>query len=542
MNCLPVIEMEMRSAARRKWTFVLRLLFALTGGAACLLVLLLPPLAPVPKGQTMLVLLSYLSLSYCLLAGGFLTADSVSSEKREGTLGLLFLTPLSGMDIVLGKMVCHGLQMFYGLCAVFPVFFLPVLAGSVTWAEVSRISLALVLALVLGASIGVVISVLVTESWKAMMATLSVVLLLAAVPMLYLMARRTFLGSAGGLNGFPQFSPLLTVHSGFDSSYNSRAGPGLFWGSVLACGGLSLALVLASGWLLETVFSIQGHPAAKSRERFAGQRGPLPVCERNPYEWALLRSAGGARSIGVLIWGLLLLFAVMLPVSVLSNHGEEGFTTAFFTALAIHLVAKLRFAIEATRQVNDDHLSGAMELLLVTTLPQESILQGHERALRRLSLKPLALLIFINFALELCVLLFPENLHMDSDATVMFTLLFLGGMVLALADFSALRWLALWHALRAGSHVKAALGAFKSAMLLPWLGMALIMAITTSNQVRISGFVALFSVWIVGCLLYDSILIRWTGNRLNIGLRRVASERVTDAQRPVGSLPSSFSP
>jgi ABC-type transport system involved in cytochrome c biogenesis permease component len=39
----------------------------------------------------------------------------VSSEKREGTLGLLFLTPLTGMDIVLGKMACHSLQLGYGV-------------------------------------------------------------------------------------------------------------------------------------------------------------------------------------------------------------------------------------------------------------------------------------------------------------------------------------------------------------------------------------------------------------------------------------------
>jgi hypothetical protein len=121
--------MELRSASRRKWTFTLRLLFALAGVGACLVVLMLPRLGAREKGRTMLVILSYLSLGFCLTVGGFLTADCVSSEKREGTLGLLFLTPLRGIDIVLGKMVCHGMQVLYGLCAMFPVFFLPLLAG-----------------------------------------------------------------------------------------------------------------------------------------------------------------------------------------------------------------------------------------------------------------------------------------------------------------------------------------------------------------------------------------------------------------------------
>ena len=41
--------------------------------------------------------LSYLALAVCLLEGVRQTADCVSEEKREGTLGLLFLTDLKGL-------------------------------------------------------------------------------------------------------------------------------------------------------------------------------------------------------------------------------------------------------------------------------------------------------------------------------------------------------------------------------------------------------------------------------------------------------------
>src|SRR5689334_8701822 len=193
MNCLPVIEMEMRSASRRSWTFTLRLLFALAGTATCLVVLALPRLAAREKGQTMLLILSYLSLGFCLTVGGFLTADCVSSEKREGTLGLLFLTPLQGMDIMLGKMVCHGLQMLYGLCAAFPAFFLPLLAGGVTWGEVGRVVLALALSLLLAQSVGILVSVLSMEARQAMMTTFSTVVLMAALPMILWLLWKIFL-------------------------------------------------------------------------------------------------------------------------------------------------------------------------------------------------------------------------------------------------------------------------------------------------------------------------------------------------------------
>jgi len=254
-------------------------------------------------------------------------------------------------------------------------------------------------------------------------------------------------------------------------------------------------------------------------------RLPEPgVLERNPYEWTLMRTAREAGSLGLLTHALVLSFAVMLVASVATSHWQAGFITAFFTAFAIHLLTKLRFAVEATRQINVDRQSGALELLLVTTLPNNGILEGHKRALRTLARKPMVLLIGLNLLLEMCVLLCPETLHMDPEATLMFSTFFLGGMVLAAADFSALRCLGLLHGLRAPGHVRAALGAFSSTMLLPWIGMGLILAVVSSTNPRPTGFAAILSLWTVVCLLYDWFLARSASTQLQAGLRRLASE------------------
>jgi ABC-type transport system involved in cytochrome c biogenesis permease component len=53
----------------------------------------------------------------------------LTREKREGTLGLLFLTDLKGHDVVLGKLLSTSIPSFYGLIATFPVLSLPLLAG-----------------------------------------------------------------------------------------------------------------------------------------------------------------------------------------------------------------------------------------------------------------------------------------------------------------------------------------------------------------------------------------------------------------------------
>jgi ABC-type Na+ efflux pump permease subunit len=81
-----------------------------------------------PSGQTgryIFGVLAGLQLLYCLVYGRRATADSISHEKREGTLGLLFLTDLKGHDIVLGKLAATSLRGFYGLLAVFPVLAVP---------------------------------------------------------------------------------------------------------------------------------------------------------------------------------------------------------------------------------------------------------------------------------------------------------------------------------------------------------------------------------------------------------------------------------
>src|SRR5205807_9922791 len=93
------------------------------------------------RAQALFYTISGLTFAYSLLAGIFTTADCLSEEKRDGTLGLLFLTDLKGYDIVLGKLAATSLNAFYGLLAIFPVMAIPLLAGGVAGAEFWRVVL-----------------------------------------------------------------------------------------------------------------------------------------------------------------------------------------------------------------------------------------------------------------------------------------------------------------------------------------------------------------------------------------------------------------
>lgn len=54
-------------------------------------------------GKGLFNTLTWLSLAATLSVGMFFTSDCLSEEKREGTIGFLFLTDLRGYDIVLGR-------------------------------------------------------------------------------------------------------------------------------------------------------------------------------------------------------------------------------------------------------------------------------------------------------------------------------------------------------------------------------------------------------------------------------------------------------
>src|SRR5206468_6387920 len=129
--------------SRRRATYRLRFLLALAVLVIWFFLLVLGrssvPLAE--RGQMLFTAIGVLALGFCMLAGVFLTADCLSEEKREGTLGLLFLTELKGYDIVLGKLAAASVHALFGLVAVFPVLALPLLMGGVSGAEFARVIL-----------------------------------------------------------------------------------------------------------------------------------------------------------------------------------------------------------------------------------------------------------------------------------------------------------------------------------------------------------------------------------------------------------------
>jgi ABC-type transport system involved in multi-copper enzyme maturation permease subunit len=134
MTVLPVIDRELRAQSRLAYTYHLRVLGAAAALFVCLLFSLSHPLVHALGGELFARLNQTVFFSIWIIVP-LLCADCISRERREGTIGLLFLTPLSARDVVLAKGFVHGLRAFSLLLAALPIITIPLFLGGVAGSD-----------------------------------------------------------------------------------------------------------------------------------------------------------------------------------------------------------------------------------------------------------------------------------------------------------------------------------------------------------------------------------------------------------------------
>jgi hypothetical protein len=191
----PLVERELRAGARRPLFYWLRGLLALAAGFQGYELLdrfvMGPPPAPgmpwvapsvtLINGATLLHQMAWLLFLATLLMS-LVSADSITRERREGTLGLLLLTDLTPREIVWGKMLSCGLTTFLVLLGSVPALMFPVLAGGVTGSEAALTGLGLLNTLFVVLAAGLWMSTVFRERRYAVPATLGLVGALAFGP------------------------------------------------------------------------------------------------------------------------------------------------------------------------------------------------------------------------------------------------------------------------------------------------------------------------------------------------------------------------
>jgi ABC-type transport system involved in cytochrome c biogenesis permease component len=470
MTFLPIVDRELRVAARRHSTYWVRLLLATAAIVISFFLYIGNARTPRPRvGEEIFGGLSFLALVYGLASGRRFTADCLSEEKREGTLGLLFLTDLKGYDVVLGKLVATSVNAFFGLLAIFPVLALPILIGGVTQGEFWRTLLVLVDTFLLSLAIGVYVSVWSWDARQAAGANLLLLLVIMALPAAAAGAIAYFSANNVVVHELLFSCPVYAFFYGFE--FNYKTNPDRFWWSV--------GIIHFLTWLLVALASLRapycwqdkiaGAGKVRWRERWqqwvyggpeqrqALRRRLLPM---NAFCWLASRARWKPKLVWIFL-GFVGCWWLYLRLKMEMNWWDESL--GFTAALMLNSVFKLWIAIEAGQRLAEEQKMGTLELLLSTPLNEGEVVRGQLIALQRQFLKPLIVCIGV----ELLFIIGISRYSTESAARV----LSFGfrGLLLLLADITALIWVGLSSALTSKSPNHASISTISRVMILPWV-------------------------------------------------------------------------
>ena len=412
MRFLSVADRELRCAARHQSTYRTRwVTAALFLGLLLWLMWAFHGLGSRQAGPSIFKAFSVLAFLYCLFLSAARTADCISAERREGTLGLLFLTNLNSSEIVAGKLCSHVLGSVYGLMALFPMLALPLLLGGVTFGCFWRTVLAVLNGMLFGLAAGFLVSVLCKRQFTALALTLGLTLGLCGGLLLGAAAAASY-GPTHALAGVAAFSPFYTL-------FAAQSTPGLgtihFWRSIAAVAGLSIAglslttLLLARTWrdrpkCPRTWLAFRPRRSARptpSAGRVALRRRLLAI---NPAFWLAARqrvSAPGFMIVAVVLVGLTVYLAAPYFGRVMSGplwaKPVLGQLFAWFwVGLVIHGLVLYYAAMCAAQPLAEAKASGALELLLSTPIGERTLSRGLWLAYWRRMAFPVLLAVLVH--------------------------------------------------------------------------------------------------------------------------------------------------
>ncbi|HTL17494.1 MAG TPA: hypothetical protein VL793_09665 [Patescibacteria group bacterium] len=447
MTLLPIVDRELRVRARGRANYWTRFCVGLTAVLICLesmqsSIFSTPSMMGSFVFNGIVGAAFLVSCSACLLA-----ADAISAERREGTLGLLFLTRVRVLDVLVGKIGSIGLAAVCGLLAFLPVLMLPVLAGGITGGEAARKGLGLLDGLFLALAVGLFSSAAESERFRAVRGAVVLMVLLILIPFFAYVGRAPGLFFYAGL-----FSPLVLLVRAGDLAYTSA--PGLYWISLLSVQVVTWALLVYTALRLRKAVArdnagqdfLRRDSRQKARAVGLGVWQPEKA-DASPVEWLVYRQYG----VHAGIWALAILALACnhwVPVVRQAQGIPAG---PFFLAVASPLgtVAGLMGAVVvawmASRFFIGVRRSGDLELLLTTPIGAGTVVDDQWRILKRLFVWP---------ALCMQAPMLPELLMgVSAASTSEFHpgMLFLNLLTVGNAFFgtAALCWLGLWFGLRA---------------------------------------------------------------------------------------------
>ncbi len=527
MRVLPIVERELRVAARRRsafWTRVAAAAIAVVTGATQLW-FSGDWTAAASLGRAIFETLVFFAFAFCLASGPVFTADVLSEEKREGTLGLLFLTDLRAYDIVLGKLTAASVTAVFSLLAVVPVLALSLLLGGVSLAEFGRMVLVLANALWFSLAVGMAMSALCQEMRSAFALTGFVLFLVA-------MVLPWFLDAWAGRPSLVRdvlatLTPVGALMAAPAASFATD--PAAFWSALAGTHAEAWLFLVAAGrftaraWREQTAFRLSDRWQQRWLALVLGERGGRlslrrRLLDRNPVLWLGSRH----RLKRTLLWGL---FAALLAAWMVARLvvGWDGWSAGMTLLVAFFLQATLKWlaASEAAFRFSEDRRCGALELLLTTGLDETQIVRGSLAAMRRLFDVPVIALLLVETGM-----LFSGSGGPGGQIDDWFPAAV--AMVLFVADMPTLALAGMWYSVSGRRPQYASLRAIFRVLFVPWLVFLAVLFV-----VGVWSWVVVAVLWVSVCAANNWLVWTSVRPRLRREFRAAAAGQLRHAESVV---------
>lgn len=511
----PIVERESRVASRQPVTYWSR--FGAGAGAMGLgfwSLLMSGRASPSEVGANMFGTVAACLFLYIVVAGTLVTCDCVSEEKRDGTLGLLFLTDLKGYDIVFGKLSATSLRILYGVIATFPILAIPILLGGVSYGQFWRVVLTALNLLFFSLATGILASSLCRSGSKA--AGLAALIgggLMALTPFLVMLhvLRKPMLLFSPGLNCFASFDNISRSTPSRYFCINALVTHFYAWAFLIAA-----CRIVPRSWRDEDVTSPRKFRFKLPkffRKEVWKKSSRSSVAMENPYHWRCTPSPGSRRALWCLLAALLLII-YLLDVS---SGAMMGVLLVYLPAI-VSLIVKCWASFQSSRQFNEDRRSGGLELLLSTPLSETEIVNGQHRAFRK---QFLPIIVFVLFIITVHWLSMSKLKWTERNEVAFFYAVI--GFTL-ITDLWALSWVGLWTGLIARTSNRAATGAMIRILIVPSVVAVFILGAVESSS-RFHSAYSVFTIWGFVSLLFGIAFSEVARNKLATEFRsRVAQQ------------------
>jgi ABC-type Na+ efflux pump permease subunit len=395
---MPVIIRELRASSHNPFTYWLRVIAGAVGVLAFYLAMEKSSDTSSAEASASIFLLLHLALVIVLaIWAPISTSDCIAREKREGTLGLLFLTELNDKGIVVGKALIQIIRGLVVWLSVIPILAIPLLLGGLQVIDICSAVFMEACVALLGIASGLIATVKCKNRKTAMILAFAIflgfaLLFMGIILLLWMPFWPPRVITSIQEHPLMWFLPPIFAITSF--------GGGELLSKVLTAIGpsqgtwLGLLFVFVGFCLLMLWFSIRfaatrlrknwrekptSPRVAKLEKRFCTplfqrryKRRMSGMLNWNPVAWLVLHS-WKPRLLALLL-SLLVVVVIGLCTIIVGDDNFRALMTPLHWILMLMLVTYLYAGVSSFQ---DEKKSGGLELLLITPMSASRIIWGR---------------------------------------------------------------------------------------------------------------------------------------------------------------------